>query len=52
VLGVVIIVFVLVIALPMLFIMSGAAVAAILGTALKQHGELSHEGSELVDLNR
>jgi len=52
VVGVVIIVAVLVVVLPVLFIMSGAVVAAILGSALKQHGEVSHAGSELVELNR
>jgi uncharacterized BrkB/YihY/UPF0761 family membrane protein len=47
-----IVVFVLVIVLPMVFIMSGAVVAIILSTALKSNAEATHEGSELIDLNR
>ena len=52
VVGVVIIVFVLVIVLPVSFLMGGAAVAAILSSALKSNAEATHEGSELIDLNR
>jgi len=48
----VIIVLVLVVVLPIVFIMSGLLVAIILGVALRQNGEASHQGSELVDLNR
>lgn len=50
--GVVIIAIVLVIVIPVAVMMSGAAVAAILGWSLKTEGEASHEGSELIDLNR
>ena len=50
--GAVIIVIVLVVILPILFIVSGLIVAIILGAALKQNGEATHEGSELIDLNR
>ena len=50
--GAVIIVIVLVVILPILFIVSGLLVAIILGAALKQNGEATHEGSELIDLNR
>ena len=32
--------------------MTGGVVAAILGWALKENGEQTHEGSELIDLNR
>ena len=32
--------------------MSGAVVAAILGWASTEHAEATHEGSELIDLNR
>jgi hypothetical protein len=49
--GVVIIVLVLVVVLPIIFIVSGLLVAIILGAALKQHGEATHKGSELIDLN-
>jgi hypothetical protein len=52
VLGVVIIAIVLVIVIPVAVMMSGAAIAAILGWSLKTEGEASHEGSELIDLNR
>jgi len=52
VIGVVIIVFVLVIVLPVSFLMGGAAVAAILSSALKSNAEATHPGSELIDLNR
>ena len=50
--GAVIIVIVLVVILPIAFILSGLLVAIILGAALKQNGEATHEGSELIDLNR
>jgi hypothetical protein len=50
--GVVIIVLVLVFVLPIVFILSGLLVAIILGAALKNNGEATHEGSELIDLNR
>ena len=50
--GVVIIVVVLVVVLPIAFIVSGLLVAVILGSALKANGEATHEGSELIDLNR
>jgi hypothetical protein len=47
-----IVVFVLVIALPVSFLMAGAAIAAVLSMALKSNAEATHEGSELIDLNR
>jgi hypothetical protein len=47
-----IIVFVLLIALPVSFLMAGAAIAAVLSMALKSNAEATHEGSELIDLNR
>ena len=50
--GVVIIVLVLVVVLPIVFIVSGLLVAIILGGALKANGEATHEGSELIELNR
>jgi hypothetical protein len=52
VVGVVIIVLVLVVVLPVVFILSGLLVAIILGASLKQNGETTHEGSELIELNR
>ncbi|HEY2815191.1 MAG TPA: hypothetical protein VGJ03_17125 [Acidimicrobiales bacterium] len=50
--GVVIIVLLLVVVLPIVFILSGLLVAVVLGVALKSNGEASHEGSELIELNR
>jgi hypothetical protein len=50
--GVVIMLLVLVVVLPIVFIVSGLLVAIILGAALKGNGEATHEGSELIDLNR
>ncbi|MEY2422732.1 MAG: hypothetical protein QOI95_2799 [Acidimicrobiaceae bacterium] len=47
-----IIVFLLVFALPVSFLVGGAAVAAVLSAALKSNAEATHEGSELIDLNR
>jgi hypothetical protein len=47
-----IVVFVLVIAMPVMFLMAGAVIAAVLSHALKTNAEVTHEGSELIDLNR
>ena len=41
---------VLVLVFPVMFLMTGAVGAAILGSLLKDDGEKRHEGSELVDL--
>lgn len=49
--GAVVIVVVLVVAIPVTVLVSGALVAAILGWALKETAEADHRGSELVDLN-
>jgi len=50
--GPIIVVFVIVIALPVSFLVGGAVVAAVLSTALKGNAEATHEGSELIELNR
>jgi hypothetical protein len=50
--GPIIVVFVLVIVLPVSILMGGAVVAAVLSSALKSNAEATHEGSELIDLNR
>jgi hypothetical protein len=42
---------VLVVVLPVLVMLSGSLVAGILGWVLKDNGEATHEGSELIDLN-
>ena len=49
--GAIAIVVVVVVVLPVSFMMSGAAVSAILGFLLKQTADAAHEGSELIDLN-
>jgi hypothetical protein len=49
--GAVIIAFVLLVVIPVGVIITGAAVAGILGWALRDNGEATHEGSELIDLN-
>lgn len=49
-LGAAIIVLVLVVALPVAFLVGGAVVAAILGSALDADGRHRHEGSELLDM--
>jgi uncharacterized membrane protein len=51
VLGPIIIVIVCVIALPVAFMWTGAAIAAVFGASLKSHAEATHEGSELIDTN-
>ena len=50
-LGAIIIAVVIVIAIPVAVMMTGAVVAGILGWALKDNGEAVNEGSELIDLN-
>lgn len=49
--GVALIVVVLVIAIPVAVLLSGAVVAAIIGFFLRRDADASHEGSELIDLN-
>jgi ABC-type dipeptide/oligopeptide/nickel transport system permease subunit len=43
---------VVLLAFPVLFLMSMALVAALLGETLRRSREKAYEGSELVDLNR
>lgn len=50
-LGAIIIAVILIVAIPVAVIMTGAVVAAILGWSLKDNGEAANEGSELIDLN-
>jgi len=49
--GVIIIALVLLVVLPVTVMLSGSVVAGLLGWALKDNGEATHEGSELIDLN-
>ena len=49
--GVIAIVVVLVVAIPVAVLMSGAVASALLGWLVNDDVERSHEGSELVDTN-
>jgi hypothetical protein len=49
-LGAVIVALVIVVALPVGLMVSGAVAAVALGWTLKEDGDTRHEGSELVDL--
>ncbi|HUF32095.1 MAG TPA: hypothetical protein VMN58_02655 [Acidimicrobiales bacterium] len=48
----IIIAVVLIVAIPMAVVMSGAAGAALLGFFLVDDAERRHKGSELIDLNK
>ena len=50
--GAIILAIVIVIAIPVGVLMSGGVAAAIIGHFLKEEGEASHPGSELIDLNK
>lgn len=50
-LGAAIIVVVLVIAIPVSILMSGAVASAIIGFFVRAEADANHEGSELIDLN-
>jgi hypothetical protein len=49
--GAIVMVVLLVLVIPVMFLIGGAVVAAILGSMLKANGERTHEGSEFIDLN-
>ena len=51
-LGGILMIVVLVIVIPVAVMMTGAVVAAALGWSLKQDAEATHEGSELIALNK
>ena len=51
-LGAVLMIVVLVVVIPVLVMMTGPVIAAALGWALKEDAEATHEGSELIALNR
>ena len=51
-LGALILAFVILVAIPMAVLMSGGVAAAVIGHFLKEEGEASHPGSELIDLNK
>lgn len=48
--GAIVIVLVLLVAIPVAVMMSGAIVAAIIGFALQRDGDARYDGSELLDL--
>ena len=50
--GGILIAVVLVVVIPVLVMMTGPLVAAALGWSLKEDAEATHEGSELIALNR
>ena len=52
VLGPVLLTIGIVLVLPPLFLLGGLAFSAVLGWLLVDHGEETHAGSELIDLNR
>lgn len=50
-LGAIIVAFVVVVAIPVGVLVSGAVASAVLGWFLRDTAEATHEGSELIDLN-
>lgn len=50
-LGAIILAVIIFVVIPVSVMMTGAVVSAILGWALKDNGEQTHDGSELLDLN-
>lgn len=50
-LGAIVIAVIIIVAIPVAVMMTGAVVAGILGWSLKDNGEAVNEGSELIDLN-
>ena len=51
-LGAILLAVIIVVAIPVSVCMTGGIVSAILGWALKDNGEATHEGSELIALNK
>ena len=49
--GAIAIIIVLVVALPVIVIMSGGVIAAVIGHLVRIDVDRTHEGSELIDLN-
>jgi len=52
VLGPIIVVAIIVFVLPPVFLVTGLIFSAVLGWTLVDHAVSTHEGSELIDLNR
>jgi hypothetical protein len=51
VVGAIIVGVVIVIVLPVMFLATGGVAAALLGWALKENADATHQGSELLDTN-
>ena len=49
--GALVIAVILLVVIPVSIMLTGAVVAGVLGWALKDNAEATHEGSELIDLN-
>jgi len=49
--GAVIIIVLLVVVIPVGILVTGGAAAGVIGHVLRRNAELTHEGSELIDLN-
>jgi hypothetical protein len=49
--GAIVLAVIILVVIPVSVILTGAVVAGILGWSLKETGEATHEGSELIDLN-
>jgi hypothetical protein len=50
--GAIVLAVIIVAVLPVIFLMTGGAIAVVLGWLLKENGEATHEGSEFIGLNR
>jgi hypothetical protein len=50
-LGAIIIAVIILVAIPVAIMMTGAVVAALLGWSATDNGEQTHEGSELIELS-
>jgi hypothetical protein len=51
VLGAFILAAIIVLVMPVVFLMTGGGIAALIGYFLRENGEATHEGSELIELN-
>ena len=49
--GAILLIVAIVIVIPVTVLISGGVAAAVIGHFLRQEGEVSHEGSELIELN-
>jgi len=49
--GALLLAFAIIVFLPVAIMMTGAVVASLVGWSLKDNGEATHEGSELIELN-